>query len=300
MHPDRTQVIWAAIALVSGVIFGSAVTVSRFAYDGGASGIFVATSRTLIVIVVLAAAIKLSRLSWSLPRTIVPLVIISGVLMTGSTYGVIGAVEFISVGLTSLLFFTFPVIIAVVVMALRIEQFSASKLFAIVLAFIGLTAMLESSIGNVDWRGTAFALVAAVTTAVNTIVIAHYFQRISVLVLMLHLSIVTLIVLLLIAVAMGDVRLPNEPSGWGGVFGVSVFHAMGMPMFYAAVARIGALKASMAINVQPVTSIFEAWVVFDEVLSILQAVGGTLVLASIALMQWIDLRKGRADADSPT
>ena len=300
MHPDRTQVIWAAIALVSGVIFGSAVTVSRFAYDGGASGIFVATSRTLIVIVVLASAIKLSRLSWSLPRSIVPLVIVSGVLMTGSTYGVIGAVEFISVGLTSLLFFTFPVIIAVIVMALRIEQFSASKLFAIVLAFIGLTAMLESSIGNVDWRGTAFALVAAVTTAVNTIVIAHYFQRISVLVLMLHLSIVTLIVLLLIAVVIGDLRLPNGPSGWGGVFGVSVFHALGMPMFYAAVARIGALKASMAINVQPVTSIFEAWVLFGEVLSILQAAGGTLVLASIALMQWIDLRKGRADADTPT
>ena len=293
MHRDRTQVIWAGIALFSGVFFGSAVTVSRFAYDAGASGIVVATFRTIIVIVVLAAAIKLSHLRWSLPRAIVPLVILSGVLMTGSTYGIIGAVEFISVGLASLLFFTFPVMIAVIVMALRIEQFSASKLFAITLAFIGLTAMLESSIGNVDWRGTAFALVAAVSTAVNTIMIAHYFQRLSVLVLMLHLSIVTLIVLLLIVAAVGDVRLPNDPAGWAGVFGVAMFHAVGMPMFYAAIARIGALKASMAINVQPVTSIFEAWALFDEVLSILQAIGGALVLVAIALMQWIDLRTGR-------
>ncbi len=285
--------MWAAIALFSGVFFGSAVTVSRFAYDAGASGIVVATFRTIIVIAVLAGAIKLSRQRWSLPRASVPLVILSGVLMTGSTYGVIGAVEFISVGLTSLLFFTFPVIIAVIVMVLRIEQFSLAKLFAIVLAFVGLTAMLESSIGNVDWRGTAFALVAAVTTAVNAIVIAHYFQRLNVLALMLHLSIVTLGLLLVIAGAAGDVRLPNDPSGWGGVFGVAVFHAVGMPMFYAAIARIGALKASMAINVQPVTSIFEAWALFDEVLSVLQAIGGVLVLVAIALMQWIDLRTGR-------
>jgi drug/metabolite transporter (DMT)-like permease len=287
---------WVALALFSGIFFGSAVTVSRFAYDAGASGIVVATFRTIFVIIVLAAAIKLSGSRWSLPRALTRLVLCTGVLMTASTYGIIGAVEFISVGLASLLFFTFPVIIAVIVMALRIEQVSASKLFAIVLAFIGLTAMLQSSIGTVDWRGTAFALVAAVATAANAILIARFFQRVSILVLMLHLSVVTLVVLTVISVAIADVRLPADASGWGGVIGVAVLQALGMPMFYSAVARIGALKASMAINVQPVTAIFEAWALFDEVLSLLQAIGGALVLVAIALMQWIDLRKGRAEA----
>jgi drug/metabolite transporter (DMT)-like permease len=298
VHDDRKHLIWVVLALLSGVFFGSAVTVSRFAYDAGASGIVVAMSRTIIVVAVLAVVIKLAGSGWSLPRALAPLVIFNGLLMTASTYGIIGAVEFISVGLASLLFFTFPVIIAVIVMTLRIEQFGLAKLLAIGLAFIGLSAMLESSIGNVDWRGTVFALVAAVATAINAVLIARFFQRVSILVLMFHLSVVTLIVLTLIAVSIVDLRVPNDAPGWGGVVGVAVFQALGMPMFYSAVARIGALKASMAINVQPVTAIFEAWALFGEVLSILQAVGGALVLAAIALMQWIDLRK-RRDPTAP-
>ena len=45
-------------------------------------------------------------------------------------------------------------------------------------------------------------------------------------------------------------------------------------------------------NIQPVTSIFEAWALFDEMLGLLQALGGAIVLLSIAFMQWADLRSG--------
>ena len=40
----------------------------------------------------------------------------------------------------------------------------------------------------------------------------------------------------------------------------------------------------------------EAWILFDEVLSFLQAIGGGLVLASIGVMQWMDLRR---ESDTP-
>lgn len=292
----QQSMVWVAIALLSGVVFGTAVTSSRFAFDAGASGILVSIIRTVLVVVVLAVWVKLAGARWSLPRGSVKMIILVGILMTASSYGIIGAVEFISVGFASLLFFTFPVVIAVIVMGFRIESFNIPKLLAVVLAFAGLIIMMESSIGNVDWRGTAFAMVASVSTALNAILIARYCQHMSVLVLMLHTSVITLVVLVLIAAMVGDVRLPTDAVGWGGIAGVGILHALGMPMFYSAVGRIGALKASMAINIQPVTSIYEAWILFDEVLSFLQAIGGGLVLASIGIMQWMDLRR---ESDTP-
>ena len=210
-------------ALLAGMLFGTAVAVSRYAYDAGASGILVAGFRSIIVVVVLAAVVKIAGHSWSLPRSLIPLVISNGILMAVMTYGNIGAVEFISIGLASLLFFTFPVIIAVLVIILHIERVSLAKLIAIGLAFAGIAAMLGASIGSVDWRGTAFSLVAALATAVNAIMIARYFTRVNILVATLHLSIVALITLVLIAAFVAEVRLPSTPSGWWGVIGFGMF-----------------------------------------------------------------------------
>ena len=83
--------------------------------------------------------------------------------------------------------------------------------------------------------------------------------------------------------------VPSGCRGWWGVVGVAVFQAAGTPLYMVALARIGALKAGMVTNIQPVTAIFEAWVLFGEVLSALQAIGGAMVLIGIGLMQWIDL-----------
>ena len=46
----------------------------------------------------------------------------------------------------------------------------------------------------------------------------------------------------------------------------------------------------MLSNLQPVTSIVAALILFDEWLTPIQLAGGAMVLAGIALMQWRDAR----------
>lgn len=280
-----------AVALVAGAILGTAVVVSRYAYDGGASGIVVAMVRSVIMAVAVAIGLKVAGISWRLPRDLIGIAAVNGTLMAAMTYGNIGAVEFISVGLASLLFFTFPIIIAVLVIALRIERVRPPKLAAIGLAFIGLAIMLGASLGNVDIRGTILSLVAAFATAINAILVVRYFRTTNVFVATLHFSLYGLFVLVCIACLFADVRLPQTASGWAGVFGVGVLQTIGTPMYLYAIARIGALKAGMATNVQPVAAIAEAWLLFGEVLTLPQAFGGVLVLAAIGIMQWLDLRR---------
>lgn len=293
MSPDRTHLTGLGLALLAGVLLGTAVAVSRFAYDAGASGIAVSGFRTVVMTCVFAVVVRVTGAGWRLPRELVPVAVFNGVLMAAMTYGNIGAVEFISVGLASLLFFTFPIVIALIVMALGMERVSLVRLVCIGVAFTGLAIMLGASLGGADWRGIAFALTASFATAVNAILVQRCFQRVGVMVVTLHFSFVSMIVLLFVGAFVAEVRWPETAAGWGGVFGVAAFQAMATPMYLYAMTRVGALQVGMVANVQPVTSIAEAWVLFDEVLGALQALGGALVLAAIAAMQAWDLRARR-------
>ncbi|MGR8921078.1 MAG: DMT family transporter [Gammaproteobacteria bacterium] len=281
------------LAVAAGIVLGTAVVVSRYAYDGGASGIVVAIVRSLIMAGGIAAGLALAGVPWRLPRGLLRLAVLNGALMALMTFGNIGAVEFISVGLTSLLFFTFPILIALLVVVLRMEQVRPAKLAAIGLAFSGLTLMLGASLGTADLRGIALALMAALATAVNAIVLVRHFRHTNVFVATLHFSLYGLVVLCLIAALFAEARLPLTASGWAGVVGVGVLQTIGTPMYLYAIARIGALKAGMATNVQPVAAIALAWLLFGELLSVAQAAGGAIVLGAVALMQWLDLRQQR-------
>jgi len=291
LEQNRDQFVGLAGAMLCAVFLGSAVAVSRYAFDGGASGIAVAVFRAFFIVVVLAIGLKLAGRSLRLPPKLIPIAIVNGILMGLMSYGNIGAVEFISVGLSSLLFFTFPVIIALMVMILRIEHVSRLKVLALLLAFVGMAIMLGVSFGNVDGRGTALSLMGSVATAVNAILVARYFKQVDVLALTLYFSAVAMVFLALVGVFFAEVRLPHTAGGWGGMVGVATLQAMGTPLYFYAITKIGALKTGMVTNIQPVTSIFEAWVLFDEVLGVLQALGGALVLFAIGIMQWADLRK---------
>lgn len=277
--------------MVCAVFLGAAVAVSRYAFDGGASGIAVAVFRSFFIVVVLALGLRLAGRSLKIPTKLMPMATFNGVLMGLMAYGNIGSVEYISIGLSSLLFFTFPIIIAVLVMVLRIEHVSLFKVFAVTVAFVGLAIMLGVSLGNVDGRGTALALMGSVATAVNAILVARHFRQVDVIALTLHFSVAATVSLMLIAIFLAELRLPTTAGGWSGMAGVAVFQAIGTPLYFYAITKIGALKAGMVVNIQPVTSIFLAWVLFNEVLSALQALGGAMVLLSIAFMQWADLRK---------
>jgi len=292
VQQSREEFNGLALALLCGVILGTAVTVSRFAYDGGASGIVVAVCRSAVMSSALFVVVKLMRRSLRLPRKLIALCLVNGVLMGVMTYGNIGAIEFISVGFAALLFFTFPAIIAVLVIVLRIEHVTALKALALGIAFFGLAIMLGASLGNVDHRGVVLSLMGACVTAVNAILVGRYFKQVDPFVISLYFSAVAFVLLLFLALTVAVVRLPVTPGGWGGILGVALLQSVGTPLYFAAIGKIGALKTGIVTNIQPVTSIFEAWALFDEVLGLLQALGGAIVLLSIAFMQWADLRSG--------
>lgn len=75
-------------------------------------------------------------------------------------------------------------------------------------------------------------------------------------------------------------------EAWVGLLGVGVFStAVAIQGFYAGVRRIGAAQASLVSTVEPVYTIALATLLFGEVLTAIQILGGILVIGGVILAQ---------------
>ena len=278
-------------ALLAGTLLAAAAVVSRYAYDGGIDLITLVTIRTFIVVVLLGFSLWVAKIDCTLSRHLLKPTIVNGVLFVLMTLGYLGSIKFIPVGLATLIFFTFPVMIAALVFLFGIEKVVPTKLIAIIVAFFGLIIMLGSSAGAMDWRGGSLALIGAMATAFNAIQIRQHFSTQNAFVTTFHISCLSLITLIIICLFLGSLQMPATVTGWAGTIGVGLFQSGGTPLYLYAISRIGALKAGMAVNIQPVVAVSAAWILFDEILKFPQAVGGAIVLLSIVAMQLIDYKK---------
>lgn len=273
---------------------------ARFAYEGGTNGLTVATARSVVLVVALFLYCGLTGRSVVLGRTDWRRCTGLGLLLAIAFYGPIGSVEFIPTGLSVLLFFVFPLLVALVQAILDRAWPAPYRLLALACAFAGLATMLGASFGTSNPLGMALALSGAIAVALNTVGVMRLLGRINPLVSMFHMVVSAAIALVVLTLATGGVRLPVSDGGWAGMFAAIALQCMSLPLYFVAISRIGALKSAMAANIQPVITVIIAAMVLGEILGAMQLAGGALVLASVVLMQQCDARaRRRREEGSP-
>jgi drug/metabolite transporter (DMT)-like permease len=83
----------------------------------------------------------------------------------------------------------------------------------------------------------------------------------------------------------GTSILPVGRPGWIGFFGVGISYTVGITLFFAAIPMIGAARAAMMSNVEPIIGIVFAMLILGERISMLQETGMALVFLSIIIME---------------
>jgi len=285
---DRLGLVFA-ITAASGL--GLAIAVSRLAYEGGSNGLTVAMARGLVLVVGLFIFCRLSGRKLRMPLRDHLHCLGLGVLMTMAFYGNVGSVEFIPVGLAALLFYTYPLMVAVIQIAVVRESVPLAKLAAIAIAFSGLVTMLGASLSNSDPLGVTLALGAGVSVAWSSVWVMRKLRHLDPLVLTFNMATIAALLLCAITIGAQQVQAPDTPTGWLGLVLVVTLQACSIPLYFAAIPRIGPLKSAMVGNVQPVVSIVAAFALYHELLSPTQFAGGALVLGAVWWMQRLDRRR---------
>ena len=281
----RHQVVGAALVVLSTAAIAIVPSFARLAYVGGSDTLTVIAGRSIVTAAVCFLVTALLDRPLRIPRRSLAISLSLGLLYAVHLYGLLGAVTWLPVNMAILIYFVHPLMIGVAAMATGREAASLLRLGALVAAVVGLALAVGFSLGGLNLLGVALASLAAVMAAVVITSSAVAMRGCDSLAVTSYMMLSAALCLSALCIVQGDVKLPVTAEGWLGFGGVALSHTIGTLTFFGAIPLLGAVRAAMITNLEPVLGILFAMLILGERLSPLQAAGIALVIASIFAME---------------
>jgi drug/metabolite transporter (DMT)-like permease len=296
--PDRrnSPVAGISFALASTVLYGVVPAGTGLAFQNGVSPIEVTLFRTALVAVGMLAIAFVLREKIRFPKGLSGVFWLQAFSTLVISVGFLGAVAFIPVSLTILIFYTFPILTVMSGPFVEGKRLVPAQIVAVVLAFIGLGVAVGPSLDVLDWRGIALAGAAAVAVVLQF----HCARSLggtmapAVQGFLIHLAILP--VTLALALWVGNGSIPFLSGGnMAGLVPLVLVGVCYLIAFFLHMSALAAAPASTVVpfyNLEPVISITMAALLVREFLSPIQYVGVGLVLTGL-LITSIAERKAR-------
>jgi drug/metabolite transporter (DMT)-like permease len=289
------QQFWlgSAAALMSAVAFSSNVTLSKLAYDFGTNLHALNLIRATVFLGCLLVAVWLSGSRVSIKRTELYRCLALGVLLCVEMYLLLASILFIPVALTILVFYTYPIMIALWTWRTGRRHFSYFGLGVMALAFIGLIITLTGSdrllVGWDGRNGIALAFIAAICLAAILLLSERVLARQPAKIMMLYMLLSATAVVGFVSLFIAELTWPASLQGWLALCGSAVLYVVATLLLFKAVDLVGSLQTAIIDNTSPVW----AMILGVIVLTAQQVMGASVTVAAVMLLQWIARPKTR-------
>ena len=255
---------------------------ARFAYAGGADVLGVLVARFTIAGAVLALVMLATRRPWPRGRALAVAIAMGAIGYVGQAVCYFAALNHASAGLVALLLYAYPTLVCILAALFLRERLTARTIGLLAVSFAGIALTLGGGHGTP--LGFALGLAAALFYSVYIVVGARELKGTDVL------ASTTVICLSAAAtlLAASLLRAPQFPESWWGWIPVAlialVSTVVAILTFFAGLKRVGPATASIVSTLEPVVTVALAWLLLGEGLSVLQLVGGSLVLGAAAFL----------------
>lgn len=198
------------------------------------------------------------------------------------------AVKLTTASTVALMFGTLPIFVALVSWAFRLETLRLRHWLATIISFSGVGLVAAGSSGGLsgDLGGVLLGLAASATWAIYSAAMGPLMSRYSPYRISAFMGLTGSVPLVLTAI--GQIQSEN----WGEIGGLawaafvySLFFSLVFTniMWFTAIDRVGAARASLYANLQPFLGAFFALVILSEEMGSLQVAGGLVIGAGILL-----------------
>jgi drug/metabolite transporter (DMT)-like permease len=285
-----------------GILFAATATcfyalvpnLARFGVLAGVPALEAVTARTLIIALILGLAAIMTGRSLAVPRA-------AWAPFAGQTLATlavsacyIGSLQFISVGLSVLIFFTFPVIVTLLSPFIEGRRLTALDIVLAIAAFAGLALALAPSFQNVSGLGILLAGLAALGCALQFYTGRALSRHMHPMAFgsLVHFAILPFV----IALALGshgrfELLQPGQSS-------LVIATSIGLGLAYCAgyfcqMSAVRSAPASIVIpyfNLEPVMTTLLAVIFLKEELTLLHLAGAALVIGSLFAMTFLRRR----------
>jgi drug/metabolite transporter (DMT)-like permease len=272
------------LVLAASTCFGTLGVFSSLFYDDNGTPWTLLFLRFVITGPVLALVAVVRREAWP-GRRLALLGASLGVFQLGVGVGLLEGFERAPIALVSLLYFAYPLMVAVGATLIYREKLSLRRGLILLVALTGVVLIIGIP-DSANVAGILLGLLAAVcvTGCVLSSQRLMTTDGLSPLVLSaLMFTSPAIVLLLLLPVRAPEFGVSAGAWGWAlcGVFIAAVFP---IACFYTGVKRIGASVAGLLSTAEPLVTVLLAYIVLDESLTAWQLAGGGLIVASVAAL----------------
>jgi drug/metabolite transporter (DMT)-like permease len=299
MERSRTEVPHSAhalrgtvLVLLSAACFGSLSTLVKLAMRSDATLLhlmalrFVIGAALLLLLAVGASSFRAVKVKSSL----VPLVLLGGVMQAGITFLSLASLRWLTPSALAFLFFTYPVWVALLSAALREERLTGARALALALAFGGVATMVGvPSAGKMPLPGVLMALGAAVTYAVYVRLIQRYQAGVPAVAASAAIASGCALVFVVASAREGSLLSPLAIPTWGLVAVLAVVCTLAaFFLFVRGIEILGPVRTAIVGTVEPFFTTLLAAAVLGDAVRPAALLGGTLVVAGVVVQRVLD------------
>lgn len=275
--------------LCSATGFGALGIFGKAAFASGVSTVTVLFLRFLIAGALMTVLMMFLRLPWPRGRHLWILAGMGAVGYVGQAFCYFSALKHATAGLTALLLYLYPALVALASAALGRQRLSLTKAALVALSLAGIQLTVSDGLAGTA-TGIAYGAGAAVIYTAYILIGEKVTPRTGAIpagtVVMLAAAAV-----FGIASAADGASWPMDTQGWLAVLAIALVSTV-IPIvcFFAGMQRLGAIDTSTLSTLEPVITLMLAYVLLGEKLGWIQVAGaGMVVIAVLALS-----RTGRA------
>jgi drug/metabolite transporter (DMT)-like permease len=266
-------------AVGSGVAFGTLAILGKLAYEVGAQPLPLLAARFSFAAVLLAGFQAVTGQSAGLGRRTT-----AKLALVGLVYGLEASLFFFALdhapaASVSLIFYSYPLWTNLIGLGTGLEKFRARVFLALVLGTAGVVSIFEVS--ELGLLGPLLALAAAVSVAIYFLLAQVLLKDISP---AASATWTTAGAALAALVATGTTQQGLPAAALPHAMGLAVASAISFVLVYAAIARIGSARTSVANMVEPVTTVVLAALILGEEITLRIAIGAVLVISALPIL----------------
>lgn len=281
-------------AIIGAIGFSFSIVLARMSYDYGTDPQSVLLVRFILLGLIMAGWNVISGISMRVtPRLLLANLAVSAIYFIGiGSY--LTSVTYLPVSLAVLLFYTYPIVVAILGAMLDRRWPHPLEIIALIFGFTGLLIALEINVATIPAMGLLFGIMASLGVALNMLASGYLLKNIPTTVFSVYMSISTSALAAIAVITLGDgIALPNAPAGWWIFICMLVTFIGGFLAIYKGIQLIGSLRTSTIMNLEPIATTLVAVVLLHEILTQRHILGGLIVLAAILLAQWPQLRQNK-------
>lgn len=280
---QKKQFLGLILVIIASFCYGSNATLAKMNFMNGGDTFSFLIVRFVVSALVLTVFWKIKRSGPSVTFRQALVGMGLGILIFIISFCFTSATQFIPAGLVTVLLFTFPLWIGVLAWVTGEEEMGPLKTICLISAFAGLVLCVGAQFAA-SWEGITLGLLAAFFLAINV----FYGNRFTKHVKSLDLTFLMMWGCALACIPWLMVDTPTFPENPGGIinlFGAALLFVAGLFCFFYGMPFIGAVKASLYNNVEPLFSLGLAYIILGETLTHLQLAGALIVLSSLIGLQ---------------